>query len=208
MRKTVVLIGVVAMLMQVCGCRPVTPQPAVQVRMGAGQQRIVSLAIDSRDYDEVARLLYESVVSSGKAKRGSVVALGPIAVNLDTGTSFDPMTLQDKLRTLVTRSGTHQFSMAVEAVTAHSDAAGNKAFQACMQARRLLHRQKNIDNEEDDIVWGGLAKVDYLIYGRLSSTSQRKGRFREVTYRFNYKLGDCRTGLLAWTDEVQYTKSR
>ena len=48
---------------------------------------------------------------------------------------------------------------------------------------------------------GNLMDIDYLLFGRVSAQTTSKRRKTEVTYTFNWKLGDCQTGLLVWADE-------
>ena len=49
--------------------------------------------------------------------------------------------------------------------------------------------------------------MDYLLFGRLSSLTVASGGRVEVTYTYNWKLGDCESGLLVWADEVELTKA-
>jgi len=204
MRDPLRLLLAASVLALLTGCQ--TPQqPDITTTYDQGP-KIVTFALDPRDYNEVAARLHDSIVSSGKADQGRVIALGAIAVDLDRDTRFDAITLQEKLQVAVHRSGLYRFSFAVKAVSVESNDAATRKFREIIQ--QIKAAQEAIDNREDDITFGGLAAIDYIIFGRLSSQTQRKGARQEVTYRFNYKLGNCKSGLIRWTDEVEFVKSK
>jgi hypothetical protein len=201
--------GVAALALSVgllAGC---VSQPDVIVRGSGEGPRIVTMGLDARDYDELVTKLCASIAASARAPKGAVLALGPISLS-DTVPDglLDWVTLQEKLQVHVAREGTYKFSAVVKPTVARDDKQGNAMLAEIMKIRRLVYEGKQIDNAEDDIVWGGLAMIDVLVYGRMSRQQQSKGRVTEFTYRFNYKIGDCRTGEILWTDEVQWTKSR
>ena len=149
--------------------------PSVTV---GGYPQAISLNFDARDYNEVAKKLYDSLVQAANISSGKVVALKPVTGALEGGQVFDGKTLQEKLQVLAIRSGRLKFCYAAESV------AGNDA---------------TTDRS-------GSAACDYYLFGRVSSQTTCKDSGTEVTFTLNWKLGDCKTGLLVWTDETEITK--
>ena len=187
------------------GCTTPAPQPDVRV---ISQPTIITTGVDADDYGNVATFLYNSLARSGKVRQGKVVALGPVAVNLDTGDRFDARTLQEDLQVYANRGGLFDFTFAVDAMSQISDSDGNVQARDRMRIMQLEFEKTDTIDPEDLRTWGSLANVDYLLFGRIKSMTARKGSYTEVTYRYNWKLGDCRSGLLVWTDQHRFTKAK
>jgi len=196
--KTFVMIGgLAAGTLFLSGC--LTTQPDIQV---IESPRIVTLAIDARDYNETAKRIYDSLTASPRVKRGKVVSLGPVDVALDRDYQFDHRALQEKLQVIALRSGLLEFNYAVDALT------GNSAATERYRIMELQWTKENTVDPELLRTIGNLAKVDYILFGRVSSQTAIKGNQVEVTHRYNWKLGDCESGLLIWADEMEITKSK
>jgi len=182
----------------VVGCASTPPQPDVVV----GGPRIVSLGIDARDYNKIAKSIYDSLAQSGRIEKGKVTALGPIKLDLDSKYDFKPHLLQEKIQVHAHRAGVLNFTFAVDAM------AGNSAAEERYKIMQLQWEKESAWDPEELRTWGSLADVDYLLFGRLTTQTQQKSGTTEVTYTYNWKLGKCETGLLTWTDEVETTKSK
>lgn len=164
--------------------------------------RILTFGINARDYDEMARELAESILSDPRLPlgKGKVLALGPVdddACIYD----FDAVTFQERLQTILQRSHKLEVTFAINAI--QKDSAAKARYDI-----RVFEWMKGSEKDEEFIATvGELVGADWLLFGRLSAQPARKGRQKEVTYRFNWKIGDCRTGLVKWTQEPQMVKS-
>lgn len=190
----------VALLLFSSGCPtvPPAPQPGIRVSESA---KVVTYDIDAREYNEIAAYMHQSIAQSGQVKKGGVIALGPVSIALDDAYRFDARRLQEKLQVQGLRSGLVNFNFAVDAM------AGNNAAAERMKIMQLQWEKENTVDSMDLRTFGDLTKVDYLLFGRLSSHTVRKGAAREVTYTYNWKLGNCQTGTLVWADETEINKS-
>lgn len=178
--------------------------PADNIVVSEGPQ-MTSFHIDSRDYNNIAKALYESMSRSPQISEGSVVALGPVVYNLEPGIRFDHRSLAEKIQTNALRGGLMNFTFAVDANTATPDGGPGAAAER-MKIMQLRYEQSEAIDPEDLMTYGQLAEIGYLLFGRVSSRTNSQGSYRETTYTFNWKLGNCKTGVLVWADEFEYTK--
>lgn len=176
-----------------------TNQPSLTT---SKEPKAITFAVDARDYREIGKVLAESLLSDENLALNDniVLALGP--VEDDTCLyRFDARKLQEKLQTILFRAGKAQVSFAVDAMKE------NSAAVARYNVMRLQWEKESTVDPEDLRTFGALADIDYLLFGRIASQVSTKGRAKEVTYTFNWKLGDCRSGLLVWTYEEERAKS-
>lgn len=162
--------------------------------------RAVTLGIDARDYDRIAAELFNSLMLHQGLKENAVIALAPVAESFDGPYSFDARTFQEKLQVLAMRSGRFRFSFAVDVMDGESPAAER------MRIMQLQYEKERTVDPEDLRVFGDLADIDYMIFGRVSSITSQLGRRREVTFNYSWRLGNCVNGLLEWGDEASITK--
>jgi len=186
-----------AAMMILVGCIS-APQPSIKTHSNAGG---ATLGIDPRDYNRIAKQFYESLVESQRIPKGSVLALGPVHGNLDHPYHFDARKLQEKIQVRASRSGRLDFCYAVDAMRDQDAAA------ARYKVMKLQFEKEHTVDSEDLRTFGRLADIDYLVFGRISSHKASKVFSREVTYTFNWKLGNCETGLIEWSDEAEFSKS-
>jgi PBP1b-binding outer membrane lipoprotein LpoB len=179
---------------------PPSPISSAPVIITEGPRRI-TLSIDARDYEEIATQLSDSILGDTRLKLDGtkVVAIGPV-MDDDCLYSFDRRTFQEKLQVIAQRSGKLQFSFAVDSLGADT------AALARYNIMRLQFEKESAVSKEDLLTFGQLANVDYLLFGRVSVLIADSGGNTEITYTYNWKLGDCKTGLLVWTDEKTLTK--
>jgi PBP1b-binding outer membrane lipoprotein LpoB len=168
--------------------------------------RMASFDIDARDYNQIARGLHDSLVKSGRVPRGAVVALGPVIYRLEPAITFDHRTLGEKIQVEAMRSGLLQFQFAIDAQTKSDRADSQAVVDERMKIMQLRYEQSSAVEPEDLVTFGRLAKIDALLFGRVSTRTAAVGGYRETTYTFNWKLGECQSGLLVWTDEFEFTK--
>lgn len=165
-----------------------------------GDPRAVTLGIDARDYDRIATELFNSLMLHEGLKENAVIALAPVAESFDGPYTFDARTFQEKLQVMAMRSGRFRFSFAVDVMDGESPAAER------MRIMQLQYEKERTVDPEDLRVFGDLADIDYMIFGRVSSITSQLGRRREVTYNYSWRLGNCVNGLLEWGDEASITK--
>jgi len=203
MKSNLTLIPMVVLLIGlIIGCGA-PPQPPVRVSEGP---RVVTMEIDSRDYNEIAKYVYDSLARSGRIDDDGVVALGPVSVDPDRDLWFDARRLQEKIQVHAQRAGLIEFTFAVDALA--GDSAADERY-SIMELQWI--KEDTVDRELLRTV-GGLAEIDYLLFGRLSSQTTSKEVdddewMTEITYTYNWKLGNCESGILVWTDEYELTKS-
>lgn len=183
----------------------VSPAPHAPVAVVDAPQ-LASFDIDARDYNQIARGLHDSLVRSGRVPRGAVVALGPVIYKLEPGISFDHRTLGEKIQVEAMRSGLLQFQFAIDAQTKSDRPDAQVVVDERMKVMQLHYEQSSAVDPQDLMTFGRLAKIDALLFGRVSTRSSTVGGYRETTYTFNWKLGECQSGLLVWTDEFEFTK--
>ena len=177
------------------GC---APQPPIHQPDGGG--RIITLDLDPRDYAEVAKQLTDSMATNSRLN-DKVIVLGPVVNDLDRSIRFDKVTLQEKIQEIELNRGQLQFQFAIDAMK------GNDVCAERFKIMQLQFEKEDTIDPEDLLTFGSLADVDYILFGRVTSQTTKKWPQEEITYVFNWKLGDCRTGLLAWAKEIVITKS-
>jgi PBP1b-binding outer membrane lipoprotein LpoB len=163
--------------------------------------KMVTMDVNAQDYNDMAQKIEDSLAHSGKVTRSNVVSLGPVGVSVDGPYVMDPKTLQEKIQTVALKQGLIQFNFATEAISTNSAAAERYKIM------ELQWTKESAVDAESLRTFGTLADVNYLLFGRLSSKTAKSGNASEVTFTFNWKLGDCKTGLLIWADEMEITKS-
>ena len=164
--------------------------------------RILTLGINSRDYDEIVEKLAADLLSRPELQkiRGGVLGLGPIDDN-DCLFPFNAVIFHDQLITRLHRSQQVGFSEVINTMKAES------ATAALREIKYFDWERKTTDDKELFAIVGDLAKVDFLLFGRLSCQVATAGDQVEVTYRFNWKIMDLKTGTWVWTQQVPLTKA-
>jgi len=176
----------------------VPPQPAIRT---LDSPKVATWDIDAADYGRIAQQFYASLVSSQKAQPGSVIALGPITIDMEPGYRFDARTLQEEIQTVVLQSGRFEFSFAVDAMQ------DNDAATSRYKVMSLQYEKESSVDPQDMVTFGRLAKIDHLIFGRVWSQTTDNGNFSEVTFTFQWRMGRCEDGLLVWADKASITKT-
>jgi hypothetical protein len=164
--------------------------------------RILTLGIDSRDYDEIVDALAADLLSRPELQkvRGKVLGLGPID-DSDCPFRFDAVTFQEQLATRLHRSQQVGFSEVINTMKAGSAAAARTAI-------KYFDYERETATDKDLLaVVGELAKVDFLLFGRLSCQIATAGERIEVTYRFNWKILDLKEGTWVWAQQISRTKA-
>lgn len=178
-----------------------TTTPTPDIRTG-GSPRVVTYGIDARDYNAMVTQFAQSILTdtSFPVTGDKVLALGPIDESA-CHYEFDPRLFQEKMQTILLRSRKFKVSFAADALGSES------AARSRYDIMQLQWAKESAVDAEDLRTIGSLSKIDYLLFGRVATRTTSKGDYTEVTYTYNWKLGDCESGILVWADERERTKS-
>lgn len=168
----------------------------------AERPELVTFGLDAADYNRIGKEIAESIFNNLRiTNRESppVLILGPVDVE-DSLYPLDERTLQEKVSASLQRASIFQ-------VTFATDAMPEANAQIALQRVLEFNFDKNERGESDELkMLRSLADIDYLLFGRLSSNEAEVDGVLEVTYTFNWKLGNARTGLLEWAEDIEITK--
>jgi len=172
----------------VAGCATLPPSARVDPR----EVGVVTAEMDFKDYEMAATAIAQELFKRGLAK-GSVVALGPVDTR-NTPYSVDVKMLQERLAAILDQEGSLKFTSLVNAME------GNSAAAEIFKIIEFNYWKDHPLDEEDVKKFGRIAKVDGLLFGRISSLERRlpKGGI-EITYTFSWKFTNTKTGV----DEVR-----
>lgn len=174
------------------------PVPAV---VAAPHPGLVTFGIDPRDYAALAARLGGSALASPRlaSAQKAVLVIGPVDTDA-CAYPFDQLTLQEKLQTALHRAGRLEASFAANVLPE----AGAQA--ALVRINRLNFEKNQLEAGDELRALAATANIDYLLFGRLSARETLVRGTVEVTYVFNWKIGDCRSGLLVWSADEELTK--
>lgn len=161
---------------------------------------MVTFGIDPRDYATMAARLAESALRNERlaAARGALV-IGPVDTDA-CAYPFDQVTLQEKIQAALHQAGRLDVAFAVNALPEPS-------AQAALIRLNQFNFEKNAAEAGAELrALAATANIDFLLFGRLSARETLVAGVVEVTYVFNWKLGDCRSGLLVWNEDFDLTK--
>jgi len=167
----------------------------------AGEIGGVTLALDDHDYDLAAEGIARELLTRGLPE-GYIVALGPVDTR-DCKYDVQIKTIQKSLQVIFNKEGTLQFTAAVDAA-----AGGNSSAQEIYKLIEYDYFLGNPSDNEDLQKFGKIAKVNGILFGRVSCIERKIPRMgKEVTYRFVWELADTQTGLLKVSHEKKIRKN-
>jgi hypothetical protein len=175
------------------------PQSGVEI---SERPELVTFGLDAQDYNFIAQKLLDSIHRTTGLVSGSqarTLVLGPV----DQENSLYPLdarTLQEKVSNSLQRINTFQVSFAADSLSEEN------AQSALQRILTFNFEKSDITNPEDLMLLGGLADVDLLLFGRLSSHETVSAGLLEVVYVFNWKIGNTRNGLLEWSEDIEIVK--
>ncbi len=188
--------GYVAMVMVFLSGGCIAPS-SVEVR---DQARLVTFGVNPQDYDLVANAMADSLLLADIPNIPRVVVMGPVD-SAQCQYRFDARLLADKIQTRLVQSQRFRVLFAADAM------AGRSAAHSRYDLMRLQWERESAVRPEDLRTLGGLADIDLLLFGRVSSQTTTVGNRTEVTYTYTWQLGECESGLVLWADQEQFTKA-
>lgn len=178
-RLSAVAIAGIGLAVGGCATAPQGPYiPSDEIDRASLETQVMGV----KDYQLVAADLSEKMLKRGLPK-GYVVALGPVDTR-GTPYSVDAVMLQERLVAILDEEGTLKFTSAVDANS------GNSAVQELYKLIEYNWWHSHPEDVEDLQRFGKLAKVNGLIFGRVSSIE----RGNEITYTFSWRLTNTETG--------------
>ncbi|MDP2989745.1 MAG: hypothetical protein Q8O57_04175 [Kiritimatiellota bacterium] len=162
---------------------------------------MMTVGLDDHDYDLAVRDIARKMFEKGLPK-GYKVVLGPVDTR-ECPYDVRVRQLQKSLQVVLNDEGTLKFMAAIDVMGAGGDA-GTEIY-------RLIEynwlNQNPID-AEDLQKFGKLAKVNGVLFGRVSSLEREMSRGRkEVTYRFVWELANTETGIVDISHEYKIRKN-
>jgi len=179
-------------------CSTVPSDPYVP----AGERGVTTVGIDDHDYQLAAQNLTQKMLKRG-LPRGYVVALGPVDTKRLQDPAFDIELLQNKIAAILDENGTLRFAVLTKPMTD-----GVVPYDEMLKLIELNWYNKNPIDAEDLQKFGKMAKINGLLFGRVSSLQRRlPGGGREVTYTFVWRLANMETGVDDMTLEHEIRKN-
>jgi len=193
----VMIAGVLLACLAFTGCFT----PPSQGYVPPEEMGTMTVGLDDHDYDLAVRDIARKMFEKGLPK-GYVVVLGPVDTR-ECPYDVRVRQLQKSLQVVLNDEGTLKFMAAIDVMGAGGDA-GTEIY-------RLIEynwlNQNPIDTE-DLQKFGKLAKINGILFGRVSALERRKpGNPREITYRFVWELANTETGIVDLSHEYKIRKN-
>lgn len=181
------------------GCAEVIPPPRTGY-VPAEEEGVMTSGLDDHDYDLAAAGIAREMLERGLPK-GYVVALGPVDTK-ECPFDVRMRQLQKSLQVVLSKEGSMKFFAAIDAM------AGNTAAGEIYKIMEYNWSNRNPLDVKDLQTFGRLAKVNGILFGRVSAMQRRlpRGGF-EVTYRFVWELANTETGVVDISHEEKIRKN-
>jgi hypothetical protein len=166
----------------------------------ADEQGVMTIGLDDRDYDMAAENISRELLTRGLPK-GYFVALGPVDTR-ECPYDVRVRQMQKSLQVILNKENTLKFTAAVDVMASGGDAA--------TEIYKLIEYNwlnKNPVDMEDLQKFGKLAKINGILFGRVSAMERRSGSRKEVTYRFVWELANTETGVVDIAHEYKIRKN-
>jgi len=194
------VLGIACLLLAGCAQMGSTTAETGGTYIAPDEQLVMTAGLDDHDYDLVARAVSDEFKKRGLPK-GYVVVLGPVDTH-ETPYDVRVMQLQKSLQAIFNQEGSIKFM-----VLANSKP-GETSEQAILKLKDMNWEIKNPVDSEDAEKIGTIAKVQGILYGRVSSMENltRDGKAKIIMYRFVWELSNTKTGLNDITFEYKSGK--
>lgn len=189
MNKTVSVLFIIVAATLFAGCAT-TPE----VNYGNPEQvETVTTGFGSTDLQMIAEKMVNSLLASPVLATGKKPVLFVSTVKNRTDEHIDTVSVTDKMKVTLLKSGKIRFSAVSEA---NDEILKQLEYQASSGAvdpatAKTLGRQVG---------------ADYFLYGELSSIRKSAGRVKDVYFKFTLNLVNIQTGLIEWADEKEIRK--
>lgn len=193
-----ILIGAVCLgLLALTGCYT----PPTEGYVPPEEMGMMTVGLDDHDYDLAVRDIAQKMFEKGLPK-GYIVVLGPVDTR-ECPYDVRVRQLQKSLQVVLNDEGTLKFMAAIDVM-----GAGGNAGQEIYRLIEYNWLNQNPIDSEDLQKFGKLAKVNGILFGRVSSLERDMNRNRkEVTYRFVWELANTETGIVDISHEYKIRKN-
>jgi PBP1b-binding outer membrane lipoprotein LpoB len=175
--------------------------PPTEGYVPAEEMGMMTVGLDDHDYDLAVRDIARKLFEKGLPK-GYVVALGPVDTR-ECPYDVRVRQLQKSLQVVLNDEGTLKFMAAIDVM-----GAGGNAGAEIYRLIEYNWLNNNPIDTEDLQKFGKLAKVNGILFGRVSSLERDMGRGnKEVTYRFVWELANTETGVVDISHEYKLRKN-
>jgi hypothetical protein len=196
-RSCIRALALMAMAACVGGCF----RPPTSAYVSPEEEGVMSIGLDDHDYDLASESIARELLTR-ELPKGYVVALGPVDTR-ECPYDVRVRQLQKSLQVILNKENTLKFTAAVDVMASGGDAA--------TEIYRLIEYNwlnQNPLDQEDLQKFGKLAKLNGILFGRVSAMERRNARGqREVTYRFVWELANTETGVVDISHEYKIRKS-
>jgi len=189
MKKTIVILGLAALVIVAAGC---ASTPAVSYG-SPDQVETVTTDFGSTDLQMIAEKMVNSLLASPILASGKQPVFYVQTVRNRTDEHIDTKAVTDKIRVTLLRSGKVKFTAIAEV---KDELVNQLEFQASSGM---------VDPATARSI-GKLVGADYFLYGELASIRKSAGRLKDVYYRFTLNLVNIQNGLIEWADEKEIRK--
>jgi penicillin-binding protein activator len=189
MKRCELILLVIAVTALLAGCAT-TPE----VNYGNPEQvETVTTGFGSTDLQMIAEKMVNSLLASPVLATGNRPVLYVSTVRNRTDEHIDTISVTDKMKVTLLKSGKVRFSAVSEA---NDEILKQLEYQTSSGAvdpatAKSLGRQVG---------------ADYFLYGELSSIRKSAGRVKDVYFKFTLNLVNIQTGLIEWADEKEIRK--
>jgi hypothetical protein len=191
------LVGLGLGLLVLAGCyTPPTEGYVPPEEMGK-----MTVGLDDHDYDLAVRDIARKLFEKGLPK-GYIIVLGPVDTR-ECPYDVRVRQMQKSLQVVLNDEGTLKFFAAIDVM-----GAGGNAGQEIYRLIEYNWLNQTPIDEEDLQKFGKLARINGILFGRVSSLEREMGRGKkEVTYRFVWELANTDTGLVILSHEYKIRKN-
>jgi penicillin-binding protein activator len=189
MKRSGVVLLVIALAALLAGCAT-TPE----VNYGNPEQvETVTTGFGSTDLQMIAEKMVNSLLASPVLATGNRPVLYVSTVKNRTDEHIDTISVTDKMKVTLLKSGKVRFSAVSEA---NDEILKQLEYQASSGAVDPATAKR----------LGKQVGADYFLYGELSSIRKSAGRVKDVYFKFTLNLVNIQTGLIEWADEKEIRK--
>lgn len=189
MKKSVLILSMIAAIALFAGCAT-TPE----VNYGNPEQvETVTTGFGSTDLQMIAEKMVNSLLASPVLSSDKRPVFYVSTVKNRTDEHIDTISVTDKIKVTLLKSGRVRFSAVSEA---NEEILKQLEYQASSGAVDPSTAKK----------LGRQVGADYFLYGELSSIRKSAGRLKDVYFKFTLNLVNIQTGLIEWADEKEIRK--
>jgi penicillin-binding protein activator len=189
MKKPMLVLFVAAFIALITGC---ATSPTVNYG-NPEQVETVTTDFGSTDLQQIAEKMVNSLLASPVLSSGQRPVMYVSTVKNRTDEHIDTMSVTDKIKVTLLKSGKIRFSAVSEA---NDEILKQLEYQASSGA---------VDPSTAKRL-GKQVGADYFLYGELSSIKKSAGRVKDVYFKFTLNLVNIKTGLIEWADEKEIRK--